>query len=658
MKTPTCFRHLVGALTLAALVPQVEAGTATIDVKNWHQFIRGFGCCTAWSGTMTPTESDQLWDTVKGAGLSLNRVIIDRDGLGTDETNNAISAHNRGCTVWGTPWYTKNGVNKGDYDTLYEKDYQEWANTLAAMANTMKAKGVPIYAVSSGNEPDIGWTKYNATALAHWVGAYLGPTMAQKAPDTKVIGIEPCNWWGFDTYRTALEANADAWKYSGIVATHEYGGQVHAAPEINAAGKEFWQTEVYDPQTDVEDVGMPSALRVSKLIHEALTIANMNAWHYWWKNPCTGCANGALWSASPKAPTKRLWIMGNWSKYVRPGFIRVDAPVEPTSGVLLTAFRDSALSKVVVVAVNNNNNVVSQSFSIPGATPNKVTPIITDPTRDIVVQDPQTISSGDFTYSLPSQSVTTLVFDLGTPIPAHRDTVFNGKFDLGSAGWTFNTWEGGARGSVASGEYKIQIDSIGQNNSGIQLVQNGIILEQGKSYQVKFDAYASANRTLEANVEKDTDPWTSYLPAFQNFDLTTTKTTYSYAFTMTQPTDSNGRVSFNAGGSTESVFLDNISIKAIPTSIQPAMERRASVHVVRLDHSILKVEFSASQGSSISLGIFDVRGKPVRSATFQAGSTQVQSWTTDLSGLPRGVYVFGIDAGGVAIERSKLLYGD
>jgi hypothetical protein len=31
---------------------------------------------------------------------------------------------------------------------------------------------------------------------------------------------------------------------------------------------------------------------------------------------------------------------------------------------------------------------------------------------------------------------------------------------------------------------KIQIDSIGQHNSSIQLVQNGIILEEGKSYEV------------------------------------------------------------------------------------------------------------------------------------------------------------------------------
>ena len=125
-----------------------------------------------------------------------------------------------------------------------------------------------------------------------------------------------------------------------------------------------------------------------------------------------GADNGALWDKGTGKPAKRLWIMGNWSRYVRPGFMRVDATVAPTSGVTVTGFRDSALSKVVIVAINNNTSVTSQAFSIPGTSPTKLTPCITDPTRDLVEQSSQTLSSTTFTYSLPSQSVTSLVVDL------------------------------------------------------------------------------------------------------------------------------------------------------------------------------------------------------------------------------------------------------
>ena len=236
------------------------------------------------------------------------------------------------------------------------------------------------------------------------------------------------------------------------------------------------------------------------------------------------------------------------------------------------------------------------------------------------------------------------------------DGVFNGTFDMGTTGWTFNVWGGGARGSVIDGEYKIQIDSIGQHNSSIQLVQNGIPLEQGKSYIVKFDAYASAKRTLEANVEQDVNPWTSYLSALQSFNLTTTKTTYSYTFTMTNPTDLNGRLSFNAGASTETVFLDNISIKGMVSGVRAKVA--GSPVFVRLENSQLNIKFGAPQASKISIGLYNLNGANVRSGSLQPGGEQNMSWNVDLSGMPRGLYIVRIDADDKAVLRSKFLYSN
>ncbi len=646
MKQLTINKVLAGFAIVAAFASPSLAATATVDVEHWHQMIRGFGLSTAWSGRMTPTEADQIWDTIKGAGLSLNRVMIDRDGLGPEETDNAISATNRGAKVWGTPWFTKGGVNVGDYDTLYEKDYQEWANTLANMAIRMKGLGAPMYAISSGNEIDLGWTKYSREALAVFVGKYLGPTLAEKAPETKIIGIEPCNWYGFDWYFSYFKNDSDAWKYSSILATHEYGGSPKAYPEIHSAGKEFWQTEIYDTQTDVEDVGMGSALRVYTLIHEALTIADMNAWHFWWKNPCSGCYNGAIWAESTKQPTKRLWMMGNFSRYARPGFIRIEAPVEPTTGVFLSAYRDSSLSKVVVVIANKNNNVVSQTISIPGVTPSKVIPAITDPTRDLVELAPINTSSSEFTYDLPAQSVVSLVFDLGKPIPAHRDTVFNGGFDDGTKGWNFNTWGSTAQGSVSNGEYKIDISSLGTANSSIQLVQNGIILQQGKSYEVTFDAYASANRSIEANVELDVSPWTSYLSELKYFNLTTTKQTFQYSFDMTNPTDSNGRIAFNIGASTIGLFLDNISIKEVagPVFAKEITSKNTFASVQQIG-SYLQITIPFSLGSTYSIDVYDIKGKQVRhSSGIDGGNPMI--WSTNISNLGKGNYFIHVQSNG------------
>lgn len=156
------------------------------------------------------------------------------------------------------------------------------------------------------------------------------------------------------------------------------------------------------------------------------------------------------------------------------------------------------------------------------------------------------------------------------PIPANHDTIYNGSFAQGTRGWTLNTWAGTASGSVVNGEYALDVKTIGTSNYQIQLIQAGIILEKGKSYQIDFDAYAPTARSLEVNVEKDTDPWNSYLASLQNFNLTSTKTAYKFQFTMEADTDSSSRISFNAGGATGLLYLDNIRITAVtapPTSI-------------------------------------------------------------------------------------------
>lgn len=154
-------------------------------------------------------------------------------------------------------------------------------------------------------------------------------------------------------------------------------------------------------------------------------------------------------------------------------------------------------------------------------------------------------------------------------IPASRDSVFNGGFDLGSAGWTLNQWAGSAVGSIVNGEYKLDVKSIGTDAYQIQLIQAGIRLQKDKTYEISFDAYADANRTLEVNVELDVSPWTSYLSQKELVNLTTVKKTYTFQFTMNEPSDEKGRISFNAGGATGVLYLDRIQIKEVqpPVSI-------------------------------------------------------------------------------------------
>jgi len=403
---------LLGALCAAA---SIEAATATIKPTTTYQRMRGFGASTAWAGSMTSTDADLLWDSVSGAGLSLHRIRIAEDGT-TSETSIAKLAVARGVKVWAAPWNPPAAwvQTTGTIKELNQAHAQEWADRLAKFPGIMKAAGVPLYAQSVQNEMDNeGSNHFTPAQLVTFLKTYLGPAM--KNTGTMIMAPETQNWCGFKSYLDAILGDATVSAYVPIIATHEYGCSPSAYPQIAAAGKEFWETEMYDWASSTEDPGMTSALRTAKLMHEALTISNVNAWHFWWVYPCSAasCGNGALWSQGTNSKsTKRLWIMGNYSRFVRPGFFRIDATVAPTSGVTLTAYRDSLSTKIVVVALNTNTSNTAQDFSITGVVPTKVTAWVTDGTRNLVAQPEQALTSSTYTYSLPASSVTTLVFNL------------------------------------------------------------------------------------------------------------------------------------------------------------------------------------------------------------------------------------------------------
>lgn len=411
---------LAAAFAALAQTTPFAAVAVSVDFGARYQSIRGFGASSAWAGSMSAADANLLWDTVSGAGLSLHRIRMAQDGT-TSETSIAKQAVAKGVKVWASPWtsnytvsYTSGSTNGKHLD--FSKA-QLWANTILKFTQNMKSAGAPLYAFSSQNEPDgTGDNHYSADSLALWVGSYLGPTL--DTTGVKVISPEAVNWYGFPSYLKANFANANAKKYTSIIATHEYGGSPAAYPEIAQAGKEFWETEVYDLGTTVEDTGMGSALRVAGYIHDALTISNVNAWHFWWVYPCSAasCGNGALWSQGTNShATKRLWIMGNFSRFVRPGYTRVGATARPSTGIKITAYYDSAANRAAIVAIDSLPTPVSVSFALSGKTARSVTPYVTDSTRSLAVQDAIVPTTGSFTYALPARSVTTFVLDLSNP---------------------------------------------------------------------------------------------------------------------------------------------------------------------------------------------------------------------------------------------------
>jgi glucuronoarabinoxylan endo-1,4-beta-xylanase len=400
-----------------------QAGDVTVNLSSLQQKISGFGVSSAWAGSYrNASDPDYLWSTTKGAGLTLLRLRYG-DGLAI-----AQAAAKAGVTVWMAPWGTgSNGSPGGPYTTTQSNpngcngsmpvltDLPGFANALVTWVKNAKDKGVPIYAVSAGNEPDScginQTTSYSPAQLAAWINV-LGPAMA--AIDVKIMAPETMNACGFTKYFDAIKNDSAAWNAVSIFASHEYGcGTLPSQPSIAAAGKEYWETEVDTGagRGDSTGDGIASALPMATTIHNDLTKANLNAWHIWWLYNASG-NGGCLYDTSTNVWTKRLWVLGNYARFVRPGFMRVSTSGTVPSGVYVSAYLNPADGTVVVVAINTNTSATPLSLYVSGVVPCSITPWVTSASDSLAAKSAITVSNARLSATLDAQSVTSFVGSL------------------------------------------------------------------------------------------------------------------------------------------------------------------------------------------------------------------------------------------------------
>jgi glucuronoarabinoxylan endo-1,4-beta-xylanase len=106
---------------------------------------------------------------------------------------------------------------------------------------------------------------------------------------------------------------------------------------------------------------------------------------------------------------KRYYTLGNYSKFVRPGYLAVDVTGDVPADVLLSAYSGNG-GAVVVVAINEGGAAVDVPITIAGGTaPTSMTPHLTSASDNLAAQGAVTVTGGTFTASLPATSVTTFV---------------------------------------------------------------------------------------------------------------------------------------------------------------------------------------------------------------------------------------------------------
>jgi glucuronoarabinoxylan endo-1,4-beta-xylanase len=348
-----------------------------------------------------------------------------------------------------------------------------WANTIAsfAAANGFYAMSIgnePDFNSCGSSDPCNGQyptTLMTANEMVTWVK--MAKTAFQsKAPNVKIIAPEASEWlhqWsnvsagpdvngkessdplkcgcfpdkntnscaatcttggGYD-YGHFMAADTAAWAGFDILGVHQYDSQVAMAwpSDINGGkpNKEIWQTEMsgvkWWPQQG-PSCDIANGVAVAGWIHSALTVGQVSAWLWWWyqasgtdDNEGLLLKSGSSASGCTGTDTKRHYTFGNFSKFIRPNYVRVDVTGNVPSGIQLSAYKSPTDGTVVVVAINSSTSTISVPITISGGTttPASMTPTVTDASNNLVAKTAVTVNNGTFTAMLAGPCVTTFV---------------------------------------------------------------------------------------------------------------------------------------------------------------------------------------------------------------------------------------------------------
>ncbi|WP_354486062.1 carbohydrate-binding protein [Paenibacillus sp. PvP094] len=420
------------ALPLMLTPTHVSAASdANINLSSEKQLIKGFGGINhpAWIGDLTAAQRETAFGNGPNQlGFSILRIYVDENRNNWyREVATAKRAIEQGALVFASPWNPPSDMvetfnRNGDTNAKrlrYDK-YAAYAQHLNDFVTYMKDNGVDLYAISVQNEPDYAheWTWWTPQEILRFMKENAG-----SIQNTKVMAPESFQY--LKNMSDPILNDPQALANMDILGAHTYGTQFKdfAYPlfKQKGAGKELWMTEVYYPNSDNNSSDRwPEALDVSYHMHNAMVEGDFQAYVWWYIRRQYGPMNedGSI--------SKRGYNMAHFSKFVRPGYYRVDATKNPDTNTFVSAYKGD--NKVVIVAINRGTSAVNQKFVLQNGNASTVSSWVTDSSRNLASGAPITVSGGAFTAQLPAQSVTTFVANItGSSVTPGSGTTYEAE---------------------------------------------------------------------------------------------------------------------------------------------------------------------------------------------------------------------------------------
>ncbi len=395
------------------------------------------------------------WDKQKGQQWFINQA----KNYGVENLVAFINSPPRFFTLNGRA----NSDNTNNYGPTNIKS-DSYDNFAAFMVNVIKHfnnNGTPISQISPVNEPQYSWANgqegcpYTNTDITKVVSS-LNAELTNEGLNTKILLAEA------GSYKYLYQTEGDANKsnqfenffdkqsqnylgnYSQVLpglGAHSYwtDGDDATIRSVREAvfnksqqmGKlQVYQTE-YNLLSKSFDTYWDNSLFLAKIIHADLAIANASIWDYWTARDRerwgqlnrfflirlipTGGDYADLTTGGSVEVTKNLWALGNYSRFIRPGYKRVNLTgADNLAGLMGSAYIAPDSLKMVLVYVNygaTSVNITHEFNNLPnGAYIKTITPYLTNINYNLT---PQAQISTASNYKIKPQSITTLVVELG-----------------------------------------------------------------------------------------------------------------------------------------------------------------------------------------------------------------------------------------------------
>ncbi|AJR05338.1 putative xylanase [Photobacterium gaetbulicola Gung47] len=165
---------------------------------------------------------------------------------------------------------------------------------------------------------------------------------------------------------------------------------------------------------DVND--MDYALHVGRIIHRDLTRLNASAWHWWlgltpydYKDGMVKIAPSL--DADTVQDSKMMWTVGNYSRFIRPGYQRVElGGYDDLKGLMASAYLSPQGKELVVVMVNMGDTAEGVDLDIGNeAKISQLTTYVTNKEYDL---EEVALAKKDAEYVVPPRSTVTFVATL------------------------------------------------------------------------------------------------------------------------------------------------------------------------------------------------------------------------------------------------------